>query len=415
MNNFYCQFCLNKKTTFQISFTESIRLCTNETCCLTSDSIKIESNQLKFNTNEFVNKYGTDINRLNVNELDILIESPTTNIQLLNELNTKFNKLIEIKPIVQIQTQQPIQFEPIEQDLFQFSTDINYDTTLIQNNVPQFNPMQPIQTDTNSQFDDNFFTSIDDLFQNDLTVLEQDYNPIDFQTENAQDSTPSYTELLPINQQELTSNIASNFLYSNDFLDTNQTVNVEPVYDEVIVDARTKSGSSIKITRRNKTKKFCLSPSYSSPTKNQQSIPETSDTPVQLSPDSMDTDTFKTFATNKPVKQNKQNDNLLPWEVSKPRRSIKRLQNDFSTPQMGIKKLDESSSVNRSFKSISNSVSRADLSHKATTQRYDFGKEKGTLLKRLEDSNILSLTKMSSGTLSAKDLVLNVLKKRTAV
>ena len=93
-------------------------------------------------------------------------------------------------------------------------------------------------------------------------------------------------------------------------MDTNQTVNVEPVYDEVIVDARTKSGSSIKITRRNKTKKFCLSPSYSSPTKNQQSIPETSDTPVQLSPDSMDTDTFKTFATNKPVKQNKQNDNL---------------------------------------------------------------------------------------------------------
>ncbi len=334
-------------------------------------------------------------------------------IQCYTELNNVLNK--KIQPILTITNEintieTKSQFDLLEQEaVFTFPNE-------------QFDVLNPVYTfDSNSntipvpasntQFDETFFEDIGDLLQN------------DFQ-EDIIETTPSYTELNSVNQQDLNANLATNFLYTNNFLNTtNQQADISlEMKQEILVDVKTKSGSGIKITRLNKSNKidFCLSPSSSS-----QSM-DTNESKIQLSPTSIENNLFTKVADNVKLNNNnnkKTNTNLLPWEVSH-KSSNKR--NGFKSKISDQNNEDNSIFTKTSVKPANKSLTKSDLSFNTINRKQnDFGKEKGAMLKKalLEDSSFLSLTKLvnnnnssiQTNNLSAKDLVLNVLKKRTLV
>jgi len=441
-----------------------------------SNILLIETNTLKENSET---KYGSQIKRLKTtHELESFCqnESSLNSIQCYAELNSIFKKITETtsqpEPANNTHIQSnllPVDTEP----LFHFPTDdfdFNNDNSTFSNQNELLNTQfihpeaisQPIlqtvtdeiATNSLAQFDDNFFDEINDFLQNDLNMLEetpQVFTNTD-NTEYKAATEMTYTELNTVNQNELHSRLASNFLYSNDFLNPTSTtispmktsqdsqfpatpiksfktllveaessvINNKSVVQapEIISDMKTKSGSSIKITRftKNKQKSLCLSPTSSSKTTGQSSIESNEITSsVHLSPNSMDTDSFKLLPI-KPAKPKNEN-NLLPWEVS-----------NKNSGKRNFKRSNECDSLqneDKIFKSINKNITKNDLSFKVSHQKCDFGKEKGSILKKaiLEDSSFLSLAKLSSNNsnkmatsgMSAKDLVLSVLKKRTAV
>ena len=441
----------------------------------------IESNTQKLDSTE---KYGNEIERLKTtNELKSISENETllNSIQCYADLNNIFKKITEnitvtSQPEPVINTYIQSHLVPVStESLFHFPNDefnSNIDNPTFNNQNGLFNTQlvppetinQPIlQTITDdaislTQFDDNFFNEIDDLLQSDFNMLEEMPEQLvnTYHTESSADTEMTYTELNTVNQKELNARLASNFLYSNDFLSPTSTtispmktsqdskVSANPIRSfksllveaespvtsnkttvqapEIISDVKTKSGSSIKITRfsKNKQNNFCLSPTSSSNTTSHSSI-ETNEitSSVHLSPNSMDTDSFKLF----PIKPNKakNENNLLPWEVS-----------NKNSGKRNLKRSNEHDSLlnrqneDKIFKTINKNITKTDLSLKAGQQKCDFGKEKGSILKKaiLEDSSFLSLAKFTNSNnsnkmetpgMSAKDLVLSVLKKRTAV
>lgn len=481
-HNSICKTCFNKQTCFQISFTESIRLCTDPQCSTPdkslNDLIKLETNPYKLDLDEQTIKYGHRLVNYNKKELDELFQDEidlTHSIQFYSNLKDVFSNLINkptSEPTVsilstnEIISNQPNLISTDQDSLFPFSTDSNDFIADTQHSadIPVFAPNEyptpvinaiPITSDTQTsldlhtqvrsesvtaQFDENFFTTIDDLFQNDLQVLSEDFtlgqpmlqtqqlvssqysNPLDYSFTNEQiQPITIYTELVPTSQQELSSKLANNFLYSNDFLNPTQKVSSDQTdsdlanQQEVISDKKIKSGSGIKITRLPKQSNrpsLCLSPTSSTSASNSQT--SLNDTPtdllsVQLSPSSQDTDVFKPLETPKSKKAKNENNNFLPWEV--PSKSATRR----SQPSMRRDSIQQDHSM-RSIKPVSRVITKADLSLKTTQQKTDFGKEKGAQLKRalLEDTNFLSQTKVFNSGGSAKDLVLSVLKKKIA-
>ncbi|CAF0736333.1 unnamed protein product [Brachionus calyciflorus] len=414
-----CAKCFTPLNSYQLNLNECLKICTNLDCLgdlKTTEIVQRDFSDSQPFTEKF-NSFYTQEKYIDSDTLTYKFSSYLSNE--IKKLDNLLEKYTQPKIPILFEDQNEISF--VEQ-LFQNETQNQFDkdaeilenTNFVTQDV-QMEIVEPVVT-TSNFFDDNFFSDISNLLENDYSLAENNFLGLEnTQTHNSYktflntqtESNPVFTDLQPVKQEDVASHLANEML-EIDFINANNTSGYSPEIIKTVHQSKN-SNSSISISKiQDKSQKDIKISSL-------KLIDEKDDLLALINAPKSDKIDKKSELNQKSMKT--KSGALLPWEVkSKDLKRKNKIEIKPDTPKSSkveskIPRVESNHNPNSSIKELSSVLKRNLLNDNSILS--NFNVKKNSNLSML--SNSLSIGSSGGGTSGGgyKDLVLSVLKKKT--